>query len=230
MSGERIAKRIAASGVCSRRDAEKLILAGRVKVDGVVITSPALTITTELVTVDDVPLKAAEPARLFKYYKPVGLVTTHKDEQGRRTVFDSLPPDMPRVVSVGRLDLNSEGLLLLTTSGDMARRFELPSNNYERVYRVRVYGRPDMTALKELEQGIVIEGERYGRIQVELEKGEKLSVSNTWLRITLQEGKNREIRKVLNHFGLEVNRLIRVRYGDYALEEMKPGEVVECKL
>jgi len=226
ISGERIAKIIAAAGVCSRRDAEKMILAGRVKVDGVVITSPALNITAQTITIDDAPLNATTPPRLFRYYKPLGLVTTHKDEQGRKTVFESLPADMPRVVSIGRLDLNSEGLLLLTTSGELARKFELPSSNYERVYRVRIYGRADLKPLQTLKDGIEIDGMRYSGIKVEVEKQ---GATNAWLRMTLHEGKNREIRRVLAAFGLEVNRLIRIKYGDYELGKLLPGEVAEVK-
>ena len=223
---ERIAKVIAASGFCSRRDAEKIIMQGRVKVDGEIINSPALNITTQKISIDDKPIAAKQQTRLFKYYKPIGLVTTHKDEQGRQTVFDSLPRNMPRVVSVGRLDLNSEGLLLLTTSGELARQFELPSSNYSRVYRVRVYGNVHVPTLKKLKDGIIIDGIEYGAIDVEVEK---LDV-NSWLRITLHEGKNREIRKVLGYLGLEVSRLIRVEYGMHKLGKMQPGEVIECAL
>lgn len=223
--GERIAKVIAATGACSRRDAEKIIAEGRVKVNGETITSPALNITDEKISIDGILLKRPETSRLYKYYKPVGLVTTHKDELGRQTVFDSLPSNMPRVISVGRLDLNSEGLLLLTTSGEVARNFELPSSNYERVYRVRVYGDVDLQQMENLKNGIEIDGVRYGPVIIE---PERIDV-NSWLRITLHEGKNREIRKVLGHFGLEVSRLIRVKYGKYELGTMKPGEVIECE-
>ena len=221
--GERIAKVIAASGACSRRDAEKIIAEGRVKVDGVLITSPALNVTNEKITIDDKLIIKPTKSRLFKYYKPVGLVTTHKDELGRQTVFESLPHGMPRVVSVGRLDLNSEGLLLLTTSGETAREFELPSSNLERVYRVRVYGNVDMEQLKNLKKGIEIDGVRYGSVDV---TAEKIAV-NSWLRVSIREGKNREVRKVLGYFGLDVSRLIRVRYGDYELGNLQPGEVEE---
>jgi 23S rRNA pseudouridine2605 synthase len=220
---ERIAKAIAASGFCSRRDAEKLILEGRVKLNGEVLKTPAVTVTDEAITIDDKPLKAKEAARLFKYYKPIGLVTTHKDELGRDTVFDHLPEELPRVVSVGRLDLNSEGLLLLTTDGELARSFELPSSGLERVYRVRVFGRVPINELRDLRLGITIEGVEYAPIYVKIEKLD----TNSWIEVTLTEGKNREIRKVMKHFGLEVNRLIRVQYGEYKLGEMKPGDVWE---
>jgi 23S rRNA pseudouridine2605 synthase len=223
--GERIAKVIAASGHCSRRDAEKLIEQGRVKIEGKVIHTPAVKVTDEIITIDDIAIQDKQKARLFVFYKPVGLVTTHKDEQGRPTVFQSLPKTMPRVISVGRLDINSEGLLLLTTDGEVARKFELPSSNFERVYRVRVFGRVPINELRDLKRGIKIDGIHYASIKVEIEK----LATNSWLQITLQEGKNREIRKVLSHFGLEVNRLIRVQYGNYKLDKMQPGEIKEVK-
>lgn len=224
--GERIAKVIAKSGYCSRRDAERLIEEGRVKVNGKVLNTPALTITNERITIDDEPLSAPERPKLYTYYKPIGLVTTHKDEKGRSTVFDHLPEHLPRVVSIGRLDLNSEGLLLLTTSGEIARKFELPSSGLKRVYRVRVFGKVNINELKRLKKGITIDGVRYASIDVEVEKLDR----NSWLQITLSEGKNREIRKVMKHFGLEVSRLIRTEYGEYKLGDMRPGEVREVKL
>lgn len=223
---ERIAKVIAKSGFCSRRDAEKIIMEGRVKVNGEKINSPALNVSDEIITIDDKPLKNVEATRLFIYYKPVGLVTTHRDERGRDTVFENLPEGLPRVVSIGRLDLNSEGLLLLTNSGELAREFELPSSGFRRVYRVRVFGHVNIAELKKLKKGITIDGVSYAPIDIEFEK---LS-TNSWLKITLREGKNREIRKVLKHFGLEVNRLIRIEYGEYKLGNLKPGEVVEVDL
>lgn len=221
--GERIAKVIARSGVCSRRDAEKLISEGKVKVSGKVISSPALNVTDEKITVNGKLLNAKADSRLFLYHKPVGLVTSHKDEQGRKTVFGSLPKSLPRVVSVGRLDLNSEGLLLLTNDGELARKFEHPKTAMKRKYRVRVFGKVEIKKLFALKKGITIDGVRYSSIFVEVEKLDK----NSWLQITLTEGKNREIRKVLKHFGLEVSRLIRVSYGDYELGKLKVGEVKE---
>lgn len=223
---QRIAKVIAASGFCSRRDAEKLIAQGRVKVNGEVISSPALNVTDEIVEVNGKLLAEKQKSRLFIYYKPVGLVTTHKDEQGRATVFDNLPNDLPRLISVGRLDINSEGLLLLTTDGALAREFELPKNNYERVYRVRVFGQLPRDNFAALKNGITIDGVNYGKIDVEIEKQGK----NSWLKVVLHEGKNREIRKVMKHFNLEVSRLIRLSYGKYKLGNLQPEDIVEVKL
>ena len=222
----RIAKAIAESGHCSRRDAERLILEGRVKVEGKVIKSPALNVTDEVITIDDMGIEDKQAAKLYAYYKPIGLITTHKDEKGRATVFSSLPKKLGRLISVGRLDLNSEGLLLLTNDGELSRKFELPKNKFERVYRVRVFGRVPINELKDLKNGITIEGVRYDSIEVEIEK----LATNSWLKITLTEGKNREIRRVLKYLGLEVNRLIRIQYGKYKLNDMKPGEIKEVKL
>ena len=223
---KRIAKVIAGSGHCSRRDAEKLIAEGRVKINGVTIDTPAIKVSDESITIDDKLINRQEKPRLFAYYKPVGLVTTHKDEQGRDTVFDKLPKHLPRVISVGRLDLNSEGLLLLTNNGELARRFELPSTGLKRIYRVRCFGHVQIFELKKLWKGITIDGVNYAGITVVVEKLD----TNSWLRITLVEGKNREIRKVLKHFGLEVNRLIRIQYGNYELGDLKPGEVREVEI
>ena len=221
---ERIAKVIARSGFCSRRDAEKLIREGRVKVSGIKLDTPAKLVSDEAITIDDKPLNKREKLRLFAYYKPVGLVTTHKDEKGRPTVFANLPKTLPRVVSIGRLDLNSEGLLLLTTDGELARKFELPANKLERIYRARVFGKVNIKELKRLEKGITLEGIHYAPIKIEIEK----LGTNSWLKLTLKEGKNREIRKILKYFGLEVSRLIRIQYGNYKLGELKPGEVREA--
>jgi len=225
---ERLAKRIARAGMCSRRDAEKWIEAGRVRVDGELITTPAFNVTeASQILIDGQPLSAPPRQRIWLYYKPVGLVTTHKDPQGRLTVFEALKDKLPRVVSVGRLDLNSEGLLILTNDGAYAREAELPSNQWPRTYRVRVFGFVNEEALDRLKQGIVVEGVRYGAIQAELTR---VTGRNAWLLMTIHEGKNREIRKVLNHLDLQVNRLIRVSYGPFELGDMEPGDIKEITL
>jgi 23S rRNA pseudouridine2605 synthase len=222
---ERIAKVLARAGVCSRRDAEKLIAAGRVSVDGKVLDSPALNVAADAkILVDGKPITAAEPSRLWCYHKRSGLVTSHRDPQGRNTVFQMLPKDLPRVISIGRLDLTSEGLLLLTNDGELARRLELPETGWTRRYRVRVHGTPDPEHLGKLARGIEIDGIAYGSIHalVDSQKG-----ANAWLTVSLREGKNREVRKVLEHLGLQVNRLIRVAYGPFQLGKLEPGEVRE---
>jgi 23S rRNA pseudouridine2605 synthase len=224
--GERIAKAIARAGVCSRRDAEAMILEGRVTVNGKKLTSPALNVTErDDIRIDGKPLPAAERTRLFRYYKPRGLVTTAKDPQGRPTVFASLPAGMPRVISVGRLDLNSEGLLLLTNDGELARRLELPSTGWVRRYRVRVHGEVQQAQLDQLARGIEIEGVRYGAVQATLDRKQG---DNVWLTMSLTEGKNREIRKICGHFGWPVSRLIRVAYGPFQLgSHLNPGDIEE---
>lgn len=222
---ERIAKFMARSGVCSRRAAEELIRQKRVTVNGEIVESPAFNVEgTEKILLDGEKLPQVENTRLWIYYKPVGLVTSHKDEKNRPTVFDNLPPNMPRVISVGRLDLNSKGLLLLTNNGELSRRLELPSNGWARRYKVRVHGIVDEKKLAELKDGIEIDGVKYGSIKAEIEtrKG-----TNTWLMVTLTEGKNREIRKVMQALGLNVNRLIRLSYGPFQLGSLKEGEVKE---
>lgn len=222
---ERIAKFIARSGVCSRRQAEELILQKRVTVNGEVVESPAFNVEgNEKILLDGEKLPAIENTRMWVYYKPTGLVTTHKDEQGRPTVFENLPEGLPRVISVGRLDLNSEGLLLLTNSGELSRRLELPSNSWSRRYKVKVHGRINRDKLAELEQGVTIDGIRYGSIKAEVESEQG---TNAWLSVTLQEGKNREIRKVMKFIGLDVARLIRLSYGPFQLGSLKKGEVRE---
>jgi 23S rRNA pseudouridine2605 synthase len=227
MEGERIAKLIARAGVCSRRDAEKLIAAGRVSLDGKTLASPAVTAAEDAdIRVDGKPLPARERARLWRYHKPAGLVTTHRDERGRETVFQHLPKDMPRVVSVGRLDLNSEGLLLLTNDGGLARALELPSRGWVRRYKVRVHGTPDPARLEALEKGVVLDGVRYGPIRAALERQQG---SNAWLTVSLAEGKNREIRKVMEHLGLEVTRLIRLAYGPFQLGHLEKGAAAEVQ-
>jgi 23S rRNA pseudouridine2605 synthase len=224
--GERIAKRLARAGVCSRRDAEKLIGAGRVRLNGKPLSSPAVNVTDkDVIEVDGKPLQAAEGTRLWLYHKPRGLVTTHKDEKNRPTIFGSLPKNLPRVVSVGRLDLNSEGLLLLTNDGALSRRLELPATGLPRMYRVRAFGRVTQEKLDSIADGITIDGVHYGPIEAEIDRGQG---SNTWLLMTLHEGKNREIRRVLDHLGLEVNRLIRISYGPFELGDLAEGEVKEA--
>lgn len=225
--GDRIAKVLARSGVASRREAEKIIEAGRVTVNGRKITSPALNVTPrDRVQVDGKPLAAAEPARLWLYHKPTGLVTTTKDEQGRETIFDKLPEEMPRVMSVGRLDLNSEGLLLLTNDGGIKRQLELPSTGWMRKYRVRVKGNPSDEALAPLREGIVIDREEFQPMMVSLDRQQG---ANAWLTVGLREGKNREIRRAMESIGLVVNRLIRVSYGPFQLGQLKPGQVEEVR-
>ncbi|MFN4353273.1 pseudouridine synthase [Parvibaculum sp.] len=221
--GDRIAKVIARAGICSRREAEKLIADGRVTVNGKVISSPALNVTgREKITVDGKELPAQEPARLWRYYKEPGLVTTARDPEGRPTVFDKLPANMPRVVSVGRLDVNTEGLLLLTNDGELARLLELPSTGWTRRYRVRAYGVVTQADLARLKDGITVEGVRYGPIEATLDK---VQGSNVWLTLGLKEGKNREVKRVLGALGLRVNRLIRLSFGPFQIGDMQPGEV-----
>lgn len=223
--GERIAKRIARAGHCSRRQAEALIAEKRVSVNGKILETPACVVEAcDHIVVDGKPLADAAPTRLFLYHKPAGLVTTARDERGRRTVFDALPEDLPRVVSVGRLDLNTEGLLLLTNDGGLARHLELPSNGWKRRYRVRAYGHPDGRALEGLAKGITIEGVRYAPIEASVET---MRGDNCWIAMGLQEGRNREIRKVLEALGLKVNRLIRVAYGPFQLGNLAEGAVRE---
>jgi 23S rRNA pseudouridine2605 synthase len=224
-AGERIAKAIARAGVCSRRDAEAMIREGRVSVNGKKLTSPALNVTeSDDIRIDGKPLPAAEKTRLFRYYKPRGLVTTAKDPEGRPTVFASLPEGMPRVVSVGRLDLNSEGLLLLTNDGELARKLELPATGWVRRYRVRVHGEVDQKQLDQLARGIEVEGVRYGAVHATLDRKQG---DNVWLTMSLTEGKNREIRKICGHFGWPVSRLIRVAYGPFQLGHLERGDIEE---
>lgn len=225
--GERIAKVIARSGRASRREAERLIEAGRVAVNGTTIASAALNVTAaDKITVDGAELQEAEPPRLWLYHKPAGLVTTERDEKGRPTVFAALPEDMPRVVSVGRLDLTSEGLLLLTNDGEIKRRLELPSTGWTRKYRVRVRGAPEDATLEPLRKGIEVEGIRYQPMTVTLDRQQG---ANAWLTVSLREGKKREVRRAMEAVGLTVNRLIRVSYGPFRLGELKPGEVEEVR-
>ena len=225
--GDRIAKVIARAGVASRREAERLIAEGRVSVGGRVIDSPALNVTPDArITVDGRPLDTPGPPRLWLYHKPPGLVTTARDEKGRPTVFDKLPAEMPRVMSVGRLDINSEGLLLLTNDGAIKRRLELPSTGWLRKYRVRLKGRPQDADFDPLRKGIVIDGESFQPMTVTLDRQQG---ANAWATVGLREGRNREIRRAMEAIGLGVNRLIRVSYGPFQLGRLKPGEVEEVR-
>lgn len=222
---ERLAKFMARSGVCSRRQAEEYIQQKRVTVDGEIVESLAFNVTgDEKILFDGEKLPEIQQTRLWLYHKPTGLVTTHKDEKERPTVFDNLPAGMPRVISVGRLDLNSEGLLLLTNNGELSRKLELPSNGWLRRYKVRVHGAVDDKKLKALLKGTVIDGVEYGPVKAEIESTQG---SNSWLLVTLSEGKNREIRKVMKSIGLDVARLIRLSYGPFQLGSLKKGEARE---
>lgn len=225
--GERIAKVLSRRGIASRREAERLIEAGEVTVNGKRIDSPALNVTAkDRITISGQPLPEEEPSRLWLYYKPEGLVTSAADEKGRDTVFDHLPEDMPRVMSIGRLDLNSEGLLLLTNDGALKRRLELPSTGWLRKYRVRVNGNPVDPDLDPLRKGIVVDGETFQPMHVVLDR---VQGANAWLTVGLREGKNREIRRAMNAIGLYVNRLIRVSYGPFRLGDLQPGQVEEVR-
>lgn len=235
---ERIARRIARAGLCSRREAERWIAAGRVTLNGTRLTTPAVTVDADdKIVVDGKPLPDAAPPRLWRYNKPRGLVTTHHDERGRRTVFDALPDGLPRVISAGRLDVNSEGLLLLTNDGDLARHLELPATGLARRYRVRAHGAVDEPALARLGQGVTIDGIQYGAVAVRVDRRKRApdgpsssgheTSANTWFTVNLREGKNREVRRVFEHVGLEVNRLIRLSYGPFQLGSLKPGAVEE---
>ena len=223
--GERIAKFLARAGVASRRDAEKLVAEGRVKRNGKTVDGPATFVAPgDRIAVDGKPVTPPERTRLFRHHKPDGVVTTHRDPQGRPTVFERLPPELGRVVSVGRLDLTSEGLLLLTNDGELARRLELPSNGWLRRYRVRVHGRVEEAALAALSRGVTIEGVAYGPIEAGLDSRQG---TNAWLTVGLREGKNREVRKVMAHLGLQVTRLIRTAYGPFQLGGLPKGAVEE---
>jgi 23S rRNA pseudouridine2605 synthase len=225
--GERIAKVMARAGLCSRRDAEKWIEAGRVSVNGKVLTSAALAVTPQdKIEVDGNPLKAAEATRLFLYHKPAGLVTSARDEKGRKTIFDALPKEIGRVVSVGRLDLNTEGLLLLTNDGELSRYLELPATGLVRTYRVRAHGYVSLDQLARLKKGIKWKGVHYGPMEARLESSQG---TNSWIVISLTEGKNREVRNVMEALGLEVNRLIRLSYGPYQLGKLPRGAVLEIR-
>lgn len=223
--GERIAKVMARGGLCSRRDAERWIAEGRVQVNGKILETAACVVTEkDKIVVDGKTLQGKEPTRLWCYYKPDNLVTSHNDEKGRMTVFDALPSDMPRVISIGRLDLTTEGLLLLTNDGELSRFLEHPSTGWVRRYRVRAFGEITQKELDGLQKGVTVDGISYGPIEATFEKQQG---SNVWLNMALKEGKNREIRNVLEHLGLSVNRLIRLSYGPFQLGTMKENEVRE---
>ena len=225
--GERIAKVLARHGVASRREAERMIVARRVAVNGKSIESPALNVReTDSITVDGKALGSREPTRVWLYNKPRGLVTSTRDEKGRPTVFDSLPDTLPRVVSIGRLDIDSEGLLLLTNDGGIKRRLELPSTGWVRKYRVRLHGWPDKNSFAPLAKGIDVDGERFRPMSVTLDRQQG---GNAWVTVALREGRNREIRRAMEAVGFSVNRLIRVGYGPFRLGKLPPGEVTEVR-
>lgn len=223
----RIAKAIARAGICSRREAEQYIKNGRVKLNGKTLSSPAINISaSDKILVDGKPLPAKEPTRLWRFHKKAGLVTTSKDEKGRDTIYSALPKDMPRTITIGRLDINTEGLLLLTNDGELARHLELPSTGWLRRYKVRAKGKFEAEKFEKIKQGITIDGIKYGKIETEFirEQG-----SNCWFAMGLREGKNREIKRITEHLGLTVNRLIRLSYGPFMLGDLNPGNVEEIK-
>ncbi|UAK25123.1 pseudouridine synthase [Sphingomonas nostoxanthinifaciens] len=224
---QRIAKLLARAGIASRREIERMIEARRIAIDGKALETPA-TIVTSLhgVTVDGKPVAAPAPARLFRFHKPAGLLTTERDPKGRPTIYDKLPPDLPRVIPVGRLDLNTEGLLLLTTDGELKRQLELPRTGVERSYRARAFGEVSQAQLEDLIEGVEIDGVRYGQIDANLERR---TGANTWIELRLAEGKNREVRRVLEYLGLQVSRLIRTAYGPFPLDDLPVGAVDEIR-
>jgi 23S rRNA pseudouridine2605 synthase len=224
-TGDRIAKVIARAGVCSRRDAEKLIAEGRVSLDGEKVTTPAIRVGGhQVVSIDDKPLSEPETTRLWRYHKPAGLVTTHRDPQDRPTVFNNLPKNLPRVVSIGRLDINSEGLLLFTNDGALARKLELPAAGWVRIYRVRLFGKVSQVDLDKLAQGVTIEGVTYGPVIADLERSKGMY---GWASVSLKEGKNREVKRLMESLGLKVARLIRVQYGPFHLGQLAQSAVEE---
>lgn len=224
--GDRIAKVLARAGVASRREAERMIEAGRVSVNGTVLTSAALNVSDrDKILIDGKPLPRIEPTRIWRYHKPTGLVTTHNDPEGRDTVFNALPKSLPRVISVGRLDVNSEGLLLLTNDGELARALELPATGWLRRYRVRVFGKVSQDILDKFKKGRTVNGVRYGPVDATLDR---VQGGNAWVTVSLREGKNREVRKLMESVGLKVSRLIRVSYGPFELGGLKAGDVDEA--
>lgn len=223
----RIAKAMARAGLCSRREAERWIADGRVNVNGSVLATPAFEVKPgDRILVDGAPLPVAAPAQLWRYHKPRGLVTTHADPQGRPTVFERLPPELPRVVSVGRLDFNTEGLLLLTNDGELARYLELPATGWLRRYKVRAHGRVSQADLDTLKDGVTIDGLRYGPIEATIDS---VQSGNMWLTVSIREGKNREVRRILESLALNVNRLIRISYGPFQLKDLEPGQAESVK-
>ncbi|MBI5939574.1 MAG: pseudouridine synthase [Caulobacterales bacterium] len=227
---DRVAKVLARAGVASRREVERLIEEGRVAINGQTLTTPAVKVAPgDILTVDGEVVGGAEATRVFRYHKPVGLLTSHNDPAGRATVFDALPDGLPRVISIGRLDINSEGLLLLTNDGELSRALELPSSGWVRRYRARAFGYTTQEKLDRLKDGITVEGVRYGAIDAHLDKatGERDGARNVWITVTLTEGKNREVRRVLEAIGLKVNRLLRLSYGPFSLGTLGAGEVEE---
>jgi len=224
---QRIAKLLARAGIASRREIERMIADGRIAKDGVALDTPAtLVISLHGITVDGKPVSAPAPARLFRFHKPGGLLTTERDPKGRPTIYDRLPSDLPRVMPVGRLDLNTEGLLLLTTDGELKRQLELPATGVTRSYRARAYGNVTQSQLEELIEGVEIDGVRYGSIDANLERR---TGANVWIELKLTEGKNREVRRVLEHLGLRVSRLIRTAYGPFTLGDLPAGAVDEIR-
>jgi len=224
---QRIAKLLARAGIASRREIERMIAEGRIALNGKVLETPATIITSlQGITVDGQPVEAPAPARIFRYHKPSGLLTTERDPKGRPTIYDRLPRDLPRVIPVGRLDLNTEGLLLLTTDGELKRQLELPKTGVTRTYRARAYGQVSQKQLEDLIEGVEIEGVRYGSIDANLERR---TGANVWVEMKLTEGKNREVRRVLEYLGLKVSRLIRTAYGPFLLGDMPAGAVDEVR-
>ncbi len=227
-TGDRIAKFLARAGVASRREVERMIAAGRITLNGTILDTPAVKVSeVDNITVDGKPIGAPEKLRVWRYYKPNGLVTSDSDEKGRRTIFDALPETLPRVMSIGRLDLNSEGLLLLTNDGALKRKLELPSTGWVRKYRVRIKGYPTDELLEPLRIGITVDGEKFRPMAITIDRQQG---ANAWLTIGITEGKNREIRRALNSIDLSVNRLIRTSYGPFQLMTLEPGEVEEVRM
>ena len=223
----RIAKFISHSGYCSRRDADKLIFKNKVKINSVVCNNPATKILkTDLVTINNKKFELQIKIRIWKFNKPIGIISSKKDEIGRKTIFNLLPKSLLNIISIGRLDINSEGLILLTNNGDLARHFELPKSNFERVYKVRIQGKVDKIKLKELEKGIMVDKIKYKPIYAKLLKQ---MGSNAWIEMKLTEGKNREIRKICSSYGWRVNRLIRIKFGEFHIGNLKPGNIKEIK-